>query len=401
MRSRPLSTALLVLASVSAAARADYVNGAVSLGGYVLDAKDAPHDGDFYQMERINVSALKNGVALRAAYGYSDFYDKRPNTYMNSNRLALANASYTPPMGWLSVGAGRDFEPMIFRSLYYDGGDVRLRYNGMASAELFGGFGVPTAYQEDIFNFERGAALIGGKLAYSPISALAIHLDGLVNGAEDDGTLGGDVQGSLGDRLTLNAASAFRLDSSSFSQAEIAAVARVRGRDEAQIRYGMIDGKVDSTRSYDYFVNPEHQYLMAGYTLAVTENASLSLDYGLIQYRRSGGQSFEARVNAYGAFFKFGKEVGTIPKALDMRIGYGGTYVNRYRIDVSGGYVNYDVDDRNTGLRAYDFSVQPGIILPRGLEITAAYELLHNRLYDRDHRFFFGVKENFHRGLSK
>jgi len=397
-----LSTALLILASVSAAARADYVNGAVSLGGYVLDAKDAPHDGNVYQMERINVSALKNGVALRASYGYSDFYDKRPNTYMNSNRLALANASYTPAnMGWLSVAAGRDFEPMIFRSLYYDGGDLRLRYNGIATAELFGGYGVPTVYQENVVDFDGDKALIGGKLTFAPISALAIRLDGLVNGTTDDGTLGEEVQGSLGDRVTLNASSAFRLDSSNFSQAEIAAVARVRSHDEAQIRYGMIDNRIDSTRTYDYFVNPEHQYLMAGYTLAVNEEASLAVDYGLIQYRRSGGQSFDARLNAYGAFLKVGKEIGTIPKALDMRLGYGGTFQSRYRIDVSAGYVNYDVDDQNTDLRAYDFSLQPTLLLPRGLEITAAYELLHNRLYDRDHRFFFGVKENFHRGLSK
>lgn len=401
MRSRPLSTALLFLASVSAAARADYVNGAVSLGGYVLDAKDAPHDGNFYQMERVNVSALKDGVALRASYGYSDFYDKRPNTYVNSNRLALANASYTPPMGWLSVTAGRDFEPMIFRSLYYDGGDVRLRYNGIASAELFGGYGVPTVYQNEIFNFDSDAALIGGKLTYAPISALAIHLDGLVNGSQDDGTLGGDVQGNVVDRVTLSAASVFRLDSTSISRADIAATVRIREHDEAELHVGMLDEKIDSTRTYDYFVNPEHQYLMAGYTFAVNDDASFGLDYGLIQYSRSGGHSFAARVNAYGAFIKVGKEIGTIPKALDMRIGYSGTYLNRYRVDVSGGYVNYDVDDRNTGLRAYDFSLQPALLLPHGLEITAAYELLHNRLYDRDHRFFFGVKENFHRGLSK
>jgi len=377
------------------------VNGAVSLGGYVLDAKDGPHDGNVYQMERINLSALKNGVALRAAYGYSDFYDQRPNTYMNSNRLALANVSYTPPMGWLGAGAGRDFEPMIFRSLYYDGGDVKLRYNGIASAELFGGYGVPTVYQSSVFDFDGDKALIGGKVIYAPIPALAIHLDGLVNGHEDDGTLGGDVQGSLGDRVTLNAASVFRLDSSAVSQAEFSAIGRVRGHDEAQIRYGMIDEKVDSTRSYDYFVNPEHQYVMAGYTFAATEDANLGIDYGLIQYRRSGGQSFAARLNVCGVFFKLSKEIGTIPKALDIRLGYSGTFQSRYRIDVSSGYVNYDVDDQNTDLRAYDVSFQPALLLARGLEITAAYELLHNRLYDRDHRFFFGVKENFHRGLSK
>ena len=402
MKRRPLSQPILILALVACAARADYVNSSVSLGGYALDSKDATHDGKFYQMERLNISALKNGVELHVAYGYSDFYEKRPNTYQNSSRLALANVSYAPPgVAGLKVKAGRDFMTLIERPLYYDGGDARYQYKGLVQAELFGGYGVPTVYQSGIADFNSDKTLVGGKLTYTPTSALLIHLDGLVNGKNDKGTLGDEVQGKVNDRVVLSANSVFRLDSNYFSNAEVAVLTRVRKNDQLQLRYGMQEQKIDSTRNYDYFVNKSHQFLLAGYVFSWSDKISADLDCGMLMYQDTVGQMVDVKVNLFGFFAKVGQEFSTTTNALDLRAGYSNTYWSRYRIDVAGGYTRYDLDVSKSGLNAVDFSVQPTVLLGHGFEATLAYEYLHNRLYDSDQRVFVGVKQSFFRGLSK
>lgn len=401
MNNRPLKNPILFLALVACAARADYINSTVSLGGYMLDAKDATHDGSFYQMERVNVSALKDGLELRVAYGYSDFYEARPNTYQNSNRLALANVSYAPGLEGLKIKAGRDFMPMVERSLYYDGGAVKYQYQGVVQGELFGGYGVPTVYQSDIADFNSDKALIGGKLNYTPISQVIMHLDGLVNGTSDDGSLGGDIQGRIGDRITLSANSVFRLDSNYFSHAELSLLTRVRKNDQFQLRYGIQEQKIDSTRNYDYFVNKSHQFLLSGYNFAWSNKISADLDYGLLIYDDTLGQMVDFKLNLFGCFAKVGQEFSTTTNALDLKLGYSNTYWSRLRIDMVGGYTRYDLDARKTGLEALEFSVQPTLILDHGLQITTSYEYLHNRLYASDNRFYIGVKESFFRGLSK
>lgn len=401
MKSRPLLKALLFLALAGGAVRADYISSTVSIGAYLLDAQDGTHDGNFYPMERINVSALKDGVGLRLAYGHSDLYEMRPNTYQNSHRLALANVSYDPGLGWLKVSAGRDFAPLLHRSLYYDGGAARLQYRNIVKGELFGGYGVPTAYNPDIADFDSDKALIGGKMTYTPLSRLLVQLDGLVNGRNDDGTLGGAVQGIVNDRVTLLASSAFRLDSSYFSNADVAALVTVRRRDQLQVRYGIQEQKIDSTRNYDYFVNKSHQFLLAGYLYSFSDKITADVDYGMLMYDDSVGQMASLKVTAFGLFARVGQEYNTVANALDLRLGYSNLYWNRFGIAVAGGYTQYDLSLRKTGLQAFDFSVQPSYRVGRGLEVIASYEYLHNRLYESDNRFFLGVKEAFFRGLSK
>lgn len=401
MISRPLQKPLILIALAACAVRADYINSTVSLGGYLLDAKDATHDGNFYQMERVNVSALKDGVGLHLAYGYSDFYDKRPNTYQNSNRLALANVNYAPGVDWATIQAGRDFVPMIERSLYYDGGDAKVRYQDKVQAELFGGYGVPTVYQSDLVDFNSDKALIGGKLTYTPMSALLIRLDGLVNGTSDDGSLGGEVQGHVGDRVTLSANSTFELDSNYFKQAGVSAITRIRKNDEFHLRYGYEQQKIDSTRNYDYFVNKDHQYVLAGYSFYWNDKLSAALDYGFLKYDDTVGQMVNVKVNAYGFFARVGKEFSTVTNALDLAAGYDNTYWSCFRIAVGGGFTQYDLDERKTDLKAYSVSVQPTVMLGHGFDVTMAYEYMHNRLYDNDNRYFVGIKESFFRGLSK
>ena len=396
-----LLKSLGILAIAASSARADYVNSTVSLGGYVLDAKDANHDGDFYQMERVNLAILKNGVGLHVAYGYSDFYDKRPNTYKNSNRLALANVNYSPIPGRLNVTAGRDFMPMIERSLYYDGGDAKLQYGSSVQAELFGGYGVPSVYQNKIVDFNGDRTLIGGKLTYTPISALQVQFDGLMNGKSDDGSLGGNVRGRIGDRVTLSANSVFRLDSNYFSHVNLTALKGIRKHDELQLRAGMEETKVDSTRIYDYFVNKKHEFLFAGYLLYLNDQISANLDGGVLMYGDTLGETIDFQANLYGFFARIGREFSSVPNALDVRIGYGNVFGRYLRVDASSGYTQYDLDPQKTGLKAMDFTVQPTVMLSHGLEVTASYEYLHNRLYDSDNRFFFGIKEAFSRGFHK
>ena len=395
-----LLKSLSILAIAVGSARADYINSTVSLGGYVLDAKDANHDGDFYQMERVNLAVLKNGVGLHLAYSYSDFYDKRPNTYKNSNRLALANVNYSPMPGQLNVTAGRDFMPMIERSLYYDGGDAKLQY-GVMQAELFGGYGVPSVYQSDIVDFNSDRGLIGGKITYTPISALQVNFDGLVNGKTDDGSVGGNIRGRVGARVTLSANSVFRLDSNYFAHAQVAALVGIRKHDEFQFRAGMEETKVDSTRNYDYFVNKKHQFLFVGYLLSLNDKISANLDGGVLMYGDTLGETIDFQVNVYDFFARIGRETSTIPNLLDLRLGYGNVFGKYLRVDASGGYTQYDLDQRKTDLKAVDFAVQPTVMLGHGFEVTASYEYLHNRLYDSDNRFFFGVKEAFSRGFHK
>jgi hypothetical protein len=409
MNNRSLKTPILILALAACAARADYINSTVSLGGYFLDAKDATHDGSIYQMGRINVSALKNGMELKVAYGYSDFYEARPNTYQNSNRLSLANVSYSPGLAGLKIKAGRDFMPLVERSLYYDGGDVKFKYQDLAQGELFGGYGVPTVYQSDIADFDSDKALIGGKLSYTPISNLLVNLDGLVNGYADDGSLGGNIQGRVGDRVTISTHSVFRLDSSYFSRAELSVLTRVRKNDQFQLRYGIQEQKIDSTRNYDYFINKSHHFFLTGYLLSLTEEVNVDLNYGLLFYKDYGqlmyddtlGQMVNFKVNIFGCFARIGQEFSTTTNAFDLKIGYSNTYWSRFRIDMAGGYTRYDLNQRKTGLEALEFSLQPTLMLGRGFQITTSYEYLHNRLYESDQRFFIGVKESFFRGLSK
>ncbi len=401
MKSRPLIKPILFLALAASAARADYVNSTVSLGGYVLDAKDATHDGTFYQMDRINVSALKDGLELHVAYGYSDFFEKRPNTYQNTNRLALANVSYAPGLDWLKIKAGRDFMPLIERSLYYDGGEAKLQYKGLVQGELFGGYGVPTVYESDVADFNSDRALIGGKLTYMPMPELLVHFDGLVNGVQDDGSLGGEIQGRLGDRITLSANSVFRLDSNYFAHAEFSALTRIRKHDQFQIRYGIQERKIDSTRNYDYFVNKTHQFLLTGYVFSWNSKVSADVDYGLLMYQDTVGQLVDVKVNLFGFFARVGQEFATTTNAFDLMAGYDNTYWSRFRIEVGGGYTRYDLDPRNTGLEALEFTVKPTLLVGHGFEVTMAYEYLHNRLYDTDNRYFVGLKESIFRGLSK
>jgi len=402
MKSRPLSQPILILALFACAARADYINSTVSLGGYALDSKDATHNGDFYQMERINVSALKDGLELHVAYGYSDFYEKRPNTYQKSNRLALANVSYAPKgLDGFKVKVGRDFMTLIERPVYYDGGDAKYQYQGSVQAELFGGYGVPTVYQSDIADFNSDKTIIGGKLTLIPLPALLLHFDGLLNGKHDNGTLGGEVQGRVSDRVTLSANSVFRLDSNYFSHAEVSALTRIRKSDQFQIRYGIQEQKIDSTRNYDYFVNRSHQFLLSGYVFSWSNKISADLDCGLLMYQDTVGQMLDVKLNLYGFFAQWGQEFSTTTNALELKGGYSNTYWSRYRIDVAGGYTRYDLDVMKTNLNAFDFSVQPTLLLGRGFEVTMAYEYLHNRLYDRDQRYFVGIKQSFFRGLSK
>jgi hypothetical protein len=401
MKSLLLNKPVLILALFACAARADYINSTVILGGYVLDAKDVSHDGNVYQMARVNVSALKNNLELRINYGFSDFYEARPNTYQNSNRLGLANLSYTPGISGLKVKAGRDFMPMIERSLYYDGGAASIQYQNYVKVELFGGYGVPTVYQNDIFNFDSEQALVGGKISFTPTSALQIRFDGLVNGKQDDGSLGWDVLARLGERIRLLGNSVYRLDSSYFQHTEFAVQAQIRKNDLVQIRYGMQQQKIDSTRNYDYFVNKAHQYLNAGYVLSLSNKLSADFDYGLLMYDDTIGQAMSIQVNAYGFFVKSGQEFSTVSNAFDLRVGYSNTYWNRLDIQVAGGYTRYDLNARKTGLEAFDFSLQPSVHLGRGFTITASYEYLANPLYENDQRYFIGVKESFFRGLSK
>ena len=401
MKRRRLNKPVLILALFAGVVRADYVSSTVSLGGYFLDAKDATHAGDLYQMDRVNVSALKDGLELRVAYGYSDFYEKRPNTYQNSNRLALANVSYATGLAGLKLKAGRDFMPMIERSLYYDGGQAKYQYKDFLQGELFGGYGVPTVYQSDLADFNSDKALIGGKLTYTPISAITLHFDGLVNGHTDDGSLGGAIQGRVNDRITLSANSVFRLDSSYVANAAFTTLVRFRKEDQLRLSTGIQEEKIDSTRNYDYFVNQAHRFFLTGYAFSWSDKLSADLDYGMLVYNDSLGQMIDFKVNLYGFFGLVGKEIGTTANAMDLRGGYGNTYWSRFRIDVAGGYTWYDLDSRNTGLEAFDFSLKPTLLLGMGFEVTMAYEYIHNRLYDRDQRYFIGVKESFFRGLSK
>ncbi len=402
MKPRPLHQPLILLVLIAGAAQADYINSTVTLGGYALDSKDATNSNDFYQMERVNVSALENGLDLHLAYGYSDFYEKRPNTYQTSNRLALANVGFTPAgIDGLRVEGGRDFMSLIDRPLYYDGAEARYQYQGFVQAELFGGYGVPTVYQSDLVDFNSDKALMGGKLTFTPLSQLLIHLDGLVNGRQDDGTLGGDIQGSLGDQVTVSANSVYRLDSNYFSRAEISVLASVVHRVQYQLRFGYQDEKIDSTRNYDYFVNQAHQYMLTGFVYSWNEKISADADYGVLMYTDTTGQLADFKLNVYGFFVGVSQEFATVTDAFDLTAGYSNTYWSRLRLDVAGDYTRYDLDPVNIGLKALDFSVAPTYFLGHGLEATVEYEYLHNRIYDSDNRFYVGIKESFFRGLSK
>jgi hypothetical protein len=289
--------------------------------------------------------------------------------------------------------------PLIERSLYYDGGAASIQFKKWAQAELFGGYGVPTVYQDEIFDFSSNKALIGGKLSITPATGLKIRFDGLVNGKQDDGSLGWDVQANLGERILVSGNSV--LDSSYFQYTEFAVQARTRKNDLAQIRYGMKQQRIDSTRTYDYHINKAHQFVFADYVLSLSNKLSADFDYGLLMYEDTLGHSMSLQLNAYGFFAKAGQEFATASNALDLRVGYGNTYWSRLGIEVGGGYTRYDLSHRKTGLEAFDFSIQPSLFLGRGFELTMAYEYISNVLYSHDQRYFIGVKESFFRGLSK
>ena len=396
MMNRILPLALLA----AAAAPADFIKSTVSLGGWVVDAKDGTQDGNFYQMERLNVAGLKEGMGFNLSYAHSDLYERRPNAYAQANRLALANLNYALAPDLLRIAAGRDFVPLVDRALYYDGGAARLQTKGVR-AELFGGYAVPDVYREDLVDLDADKALVGGKLTWTPLRALQIHLDGLVNGRYDDGSMAAEIQARPHGRVTLTGGAVYRRDSSGFSHADAAVLVRTRGEDEFHLRYGMENDRIDSSRYYYYFVDRAHRFLSGGYSLFVNRKIQVSLDYGLTYYGDVTAHLVDARIHAYGITLSAGKEWESVTDALNLGLGYEGFYYGRLRIAVDGGYSLYDLQDSKLDLTALDFSFRPGLALGRGFEVSAGYEFLHNRLYEADHRFFFGMKHVFFKGLGK
>ncbi len=390
--------ATLLIVTVSFA---DYVRSTVSLGGYFLESQDAPQDGDFYQMERLNLGMGKGPVEAKIVYGYSDFYNKRPNTYAQANRLSLATLAYTTPVEGLKVKVGRDFAPMVDRSLYFDGGSAAYEYGGWVKGELFGGYGIPSVYQDDILDMNSETGVVGGKLSYTQLPYLGIYLDGLVNGYADDGSLGSRVQGYVSENITLTGSGVFQLDSSVISFAEASALISVRDHDLLQFRYGLENDQIDSTRSYAYFFNPEHQFLSAGYTLYINKDLMASLDYGMAFYEEEAAFLMDFQVNAYGFFLGAGKEWATLPEALNLKAGYGTHLPHNLRLELGGGYTLYDLNRTELDLTALNAWVRPAYAIGKGFEVSAAYEFIQNRMYKQDHRYFICIKHVFFKGLSK
>ncbi len=393
--------ATAILLSAAFQARADFVRSSVSLGGYYIDAQDAPHDGNLYQNDRIQVNALKNGVGLNVAYGYSDLYDKRPNTYATANRLALANLTYDPPVAGLSVKLGRDFQSLHDRSLFYDGGQLKYAYKGLVQAELFGGFGVPTFYEDNIVSFDGDKGIIGGKLTVSPIQSLVIAADGLVYGKQDDGTLGLTVQETPVDWVALTAGTVYRLDSSLISHAEVGALLQVRARDELQVRYTRDESTIDSSRYYDYFINPDHQTFLIGYALRPNGIVRVAADYGMVMYDDEIGYLVSLKASACGFYAGASKEWESITDALDLNVGYSNVFAKRWMLNASYGYSLYDLNGNKLDKSAHSFTLNPGIQFRGGLQLGVGYEFLNNNMYKYDNRFFVSLKHSYFKGLSQ
>lgn len=381
--------------------RADYVKSSVSLGGYLVDDQGGPDDGGLFNSERVILGAQKGALGADLSFSRSDFQDIRPNTYENANRLAIAKVRYAPAVDWLRLSAGRDFMPMTERSLYFDGASARLDYKGVLQGELFGGYGVPTVYEEDIVNLDSDRALVGGKLTYSPFRALTVYADGLVNGIADDGSLALGIQGAPHERLSLSGSTLFRRDSSAITNADVSALYSYRKGDEIQLRYTYQDEKIDSSRYYHFFVNEAHQTISGGYLLYLNRDVQVNLDYGVLLYEDATGHLIDLRVRTHGLFAGVSKEWETVSEMLNVRFGYEALYGNRFRIALDAVYSSYDLSENRLDLKAMDFSFRPGLVLGKGFEATLGYEFLQNEIFQSDHRFFAGVKHVFFKGLAK
>jgi hypothetical protein len=126
----------------------------------------------------------------------------------------------------------------------------------------------------------------------------------------------------------------------------------------------------------------------------------LSADYGLVVYDDETGHIVDFKASAFGAYVGAEKQWETVTDALNLNVGYGGIFSNRWILNVNYGYSLYDLQPNKLDLTAVDFTFSPGIQFRKGLQLNVGYEYLENRMYSSDNRFFVGIKHSFFKGLT-
>ncbi|MBF0431729.1 MAG: hypothetical protein HQK83_10650 [Fibrobacteria bacterium] len=389
----------IILFLVSFGMGADFIRSQVTLGGYLLESKDASEDKPVYQHESVKLNLAKSGFAFNGAYRYSDLYYIRPSSYQSRNRLAMAELSYTIPQNWLKLSAGRSFVPMVDRALFYDGGMITYKMPRQFSIDAFGGWQVPNIFTEQMFDFDPDRFTTGGKFKYTGIKGVFGHVDFLKQGIDDNGSVGLELGGELPKRITVLSDAVFNFNTQGLSYIDLSSQLQVRKYDQVRVLFSWEDNDIDTTRYYEYLVNAAHMKVLAGYEMFFNRHLSASLDYGLLVYENFVGHLIYSHFHAYDAYIKCKSKFQSATNDFDVSGGYELELFRRLTLHAGTGYLSYELERDSKRKDAYYIESGVEVIVLKTLKILVNYEFLNNTTYNSDQRIFFGCYFNHFKRL--
>ncbi len=372
---------------------ASYVNGNISYGRYYLEEPEGTYGRSFFQSGKAYLSISKAHYGVIGSYYYSDIPDWRPVSYKQYSRLSLAHAYYSAPSGSWEATVGRSFLPVINGSMYYDGGSFTLRKGYKFKAELFGGWQAPSDFDNDLMSFKAQSQFGGLKLRSTPNEALGFMADAIFS--EDDNRAGLQAQADYRQKTGIDANVVYS-SQNGLSHSQAGTYYQFRVKDILRAQWSWDATKLDSSRSYEYFIQSSHQLISAGYYLSLHKWVQAAVDGGIYIFDDGSGQMVEGQLFILDGVAKVRKEWRTETNVWQSTISYGLRPWGPLVINVLASYWQYDSPVSSSEDAVHlGSSIEYEMI--RGLEIRIDNEFVHNHLYSKDYRFYVSLKYRFSR----
>ncbi|MGL1903350.1 MAG: hypothetical protein OCC49_14515 [Fibrobacterales bacterium] len=407
-----LSRIILTLLVASGSVYADYISARVKAGAYYLESKDESVDQNIFQYHALNSSFEKSGVFALLSGSYSDIYKNRGSEYTNDYRLSLAKAGYTTPSGNVTGAVGRMYNTFIDRSVWLDGLDLQYTIKNMLTLQAYGGYVVPTAYDDDFIHTDSEFLTTGGSIEFTGLKNIVLLADYVKASKDDKGTVGLGANVILQEKYDLFTNGVWDFETSSLDHANVSGRINVRNNDQLLLSYTFDDAEQDTTRYFDLLDHPTSNLIQGGYLYNVNQKLHMTLNYGLLLYEDETAREpedviahmIDARVTGYGAYVSFTKEFDSDTEMQEATAGYEYKILDNLLAGVNAGFMRYKwSDDKGESKKEFKNSKFVAVVCEyaviKNLWLNLEYEFLSNREYSQDHRVFAGLNYSFMKGL--
>ncbi len=391
-------TALAVLVC-SSCIFADYASTKVKVGAYYLDSKEDSVSQSIFQQHSLNAAIEKSGAFAKVSGSYSELYKNRGAEYKTDYRLSLAKAGYKSSENTYSAAVGRMYTSLIDRTAWWDGMELKYQIKNLIQAHAFGGYAVPTVYDNDFMNSDSEYLAAGGSLLFKGIKNVSITSDYLKISKDDYGTAGLGANVSIGNTIGVKGAGVWEFNDNFLQHGSLITDVAVRKSDKALFSYTYDAAEQDTTRYFDILLHPDRNVIEAGYYYHHCDEIQAALNYGVLLYDDEVAHMIETQVMGLGAYLIYTQEFESYTNMMEITVGYEREIISDLLFGFHTGYMMYQLSEKKDDHTALVVAVEGEYAIFKNLKLSVEYEFLQNREYSQDNRVFAGLNYSFYKGL--